>query len=64
MNDPNDAANQFNWPILFGFVMSFNTLIFLIAKCKDDMSIIDITWGLMHVCPNLAILLHRVLMID
>jgi steroid 5-alpha reductase family enzyme len=45
--------------MLFGFVMIFNTLNFILAKILDDLSIVDITWGIMFIVPNATLLLHR-----
>lgn len=39
--------------------MCFNTVIFCIAKYLDDLSIVDITWGVMFLIPNAAIIIHR-----
>jgi len=48
-----------SWWILYGAVMAFNTINFLIAKYKDDLSIVDITWGLMFNFPNGILLWNR-----
>lgn len=48
-----------SWGVLFGLVMIFNTFNFVIAKIKDDLSIVDITWGLMFIIPNAALMFHR-----
>jgi steroid 5-alpha reductase family enzyme len=45
--------------VLFGGVMAFNTINFVIAKLKKDMSIVDITWGLMFTIPNGILLWNR-----
>jgi len=39
--------------------MAFNTINFFIAKLKDDLSIVDITWGLMFTIPNGILLWNR-----
>ena len=53
------CSSQLSWWILFGLVMAFNTFNFIIAKLKDDLSIVDITWGLMFIIPNGALMFHR-----
>jgi hypothetical protein len=54
------CSSQLSWWVLFGLVMAFNTFNFVIAKLKDDLSIVDITWGLMFIIPNAALMFHRV----
>lgn len=51
------------WWIQFGFVMAFNTVVYLIALCKDDLSIVDISWGVMFIIPNAAIAYHRIVIL-
>jgi len=48
-----------SWWTLYGAVMAFNTINFFIAKFKDDLSIVDITWGLMFTIPNGILLWNR-----
>lgn len=49
-----------SWGSLFGSVMAFNSVNYLIALCLDDLSIVDITWGIMHMIPNALLAYHRV----
>ena len=50
-----------NWGMLFSAVMIFNTLNFLICYfCINDLSIVDITWGLMHLIPVYILLFDRI----
>ena len=53
-------AVALGWWTQFGFVMAFNTVVYLIALCKDDLSIVDISWGIMFIIPNAAIAYHRI----
>lgn len=39
--------------------MIFASLNFIIACYLDDISIVDITWGLMFIVPNAIIIYHR-----
>lgn len=49
-----------NWGMLFLFVQLFNTVIYLIGYfCLNDISIVDITWGLMFLIPNYLLLFDR-----
>jgi len=50
-----------NWGMLLASVMVFNTLNFLICYfCINDLSIVDITWGLMFTIPNFILLFDRI----
>lgn len=40
--------------------MLFNTFVFLYSQIIDDLSIVDITWGLMFIIPNSVLVYHRV----
>lgn len=46
--------------MLFGSVMAFNTVVYLLALLKNDLSIVDITWGIMFLIPNCVVAYHRV----
>ena len=39
--------------------MVVNTLVYFIALAKDDLSIVDITWGPMLVVGNAGVILYR-----
>ena len=60
--DPDNADNQQPWLVLFGIVMAFNTVVFCIAKCINDLSIVDITWGIMFFWPNLFVFIDRTIL--
>ena len=45
-------TEQLSWWVLFGGVITFNTLNYGLALILDDLSIVDITWGLMFLIPN------------
>lgn len=57
-------AAPLGWWAQFGCVMAFNTLVYLLALCKDDLSIVDISWGIMFIIPNAAIAYHRVAVLE
>ena len=48
------------WSSLFGAVMAFNSCVYLLAVLLDDLSIVDITWGIMHIIPNALVTYHRI----
>ena len=51
-----ESNGELTWWNLFGFVMIFNTINFVLAYfVLDDLSIVDITWGIMHTIPLIAI---------
>lgn len=45
--------------LVFGVLMSFNTFVFLIARFIDDLSIVDISWGIMFIIQNAVVLAYR-----
>jgi len=50
-----------NWGMLFASVMSFNTVLYFVCYfCLGDLSVVDITWGLMFLIPNYIILFDRI----
>ena len=44
---------------MLALIMSFNTLVYVIALCKKDLSIVDIVWGILFIIPNAAIMYLR-----
>ena len=40
-------------PIVSVFIA--NTILYFVAQCLKDNSIVDITWGFMHVIPNAVV---------
>ena len=54
------CSEQLAWWKLYGFVMVFNTLNFALAKYLNDLSIVDITWGIMFTIPNAILIMHKV----
>jgi len=49
------VTNQVQLPTyyeMYAAVIGFNTLVYLLALKLDDLSIVDITWGLMFIIPN------------
>ncbi len=56
MSTPGNPVTHLDfWPPILA-VFGANTILFFIAQCRKDNSIVDTAWGLLFIIPNLVIL--------